>query len=357
VVEGEAGKFEERDKAQMHVAAVIVNYRTPELTMRALASLNDEREFLPDLEALVVDNASGDHSVRFLASALADSQYSGWVSFVELPINGGFGWGNNQAILRLMTSPRPPDAVLLLNPDAILKEGALCALMEDMQLRENAGAIGSQLLDEDGALSGSAFHFPTPAMEFARGVGLSSIGRILRITPVMVPHGLLGPVDWVTGASVLLRVQALRQSGLFDTGFFLYFEEVELMHRMARSGWKIYRCPKSLVIHTAGASTGVVDGKQSGGKAPPSYVFRSRHRYFALTGGWYNALCADLAWIVGYAISACIRLVTFKRKSAARWDEFKAFIREGIGSRPEDCESAVAQIDDQIGERPSWLKR
>jgi len=134
------------------IAAIIVNYRTPNLTIRCLNGLMSERKFLPNLRVIVVDNASGDDSVALLSSTIADQRYAEWVKFVDLPLNGGFGWGNNQAILEVMQKSPRPEAIFLINPDAIIERGALFALVQDMQSRSDAGAIGSQLLMKMGVL-------------------------------------------------------------------------------------------------------------------------------------------------------------------------------------------------------------
>src|SRR4051794_29535423 len=84
-----------------NVAVVTVNYRTPQLTKRCIAALSKEREGLPRLRAVVVDGGSADGSADDLAEALAHPAYADWVEFLPLPVNGGFGWANNQAMLRL----------------------------------------------------------------------------------------------------------------------------------------------------------------------------------------------------------------------------------------------------------------
>src|SRR5258708_8560018 len=106
------------------VAVVIVNYRTPKLTMRCVAALKAERALLPCLRVIVVDGGSDDGSAIELASGLAQDDYSDWVSFVPLAINGGFGWANNQAILMLAREDGPPEFIHLLNPDAEITAGA-----------------------------------------------------------------------------------------------------------------------------------------------------------------------------------------------------------------------------------------
>jgi GT2 family glycosyltransferase len=341
----------------MRVAVAIVNYRTPQMVLACLDSLNRERAALPSLHAVVVDNASGDDSVAILSAKLGEKPFSGWVQFLPLPLNGGFGWGNNEAILTLLASEAPPEAILLINPDAMIEPGGLVALVEDMRRRPDAGAIGSQLVNPDGSLSGSAFRFPTISREFMRGLGIGGVGRLIGIKPVLVPIGEIGPVDWATGASVLIRTQALRDAGLFDTGFFLYFEEVELMHRFAAHGWRSYHCPDSRAVHVAGASTGVVNGQLAGKRAPPDYIFQSRHRYFALTGGRLRAWLADLAWLAGDFCARLIGWLSPNRHSPDSQAERQALFRIGLGAGARDKAPAIARASDTPGEPPVWMAR
>jgi N-acetylglucosaminyl-diphospho-decaprenol L-rhamnosyltransferase len=340
----------------MRIATIIVNYRTPELVLRCLEALNSERALLPDLEVFVVDNASSDGSPAVLSAAIQRPPLSKWVTFLSLPLNGGFGWGNNQAILHVLQNNAPPDAFYLLNPDTVIEHGALHALVACLRRHANAGAAGSQLLNTDRTLAGSAFRFPTIAREFIRGLGVGLVGRILGIKPVLCPYGVEGPVDWVTGASVLIRTEALKDAGLFDTGFFLYFEEVELMYRMAQHGWRAYHCPLSRVVHVAGASTGIVDGKTDGDRVPPDYVFHSRRRFFSLTGGKRLALLANLAWLVGDALSLIVSLFARSRRSAVS-GERRALLRTGLRARQEDTLSAIEQLHDKPGRVPSWMNQ
>lgn len=341
----------------MRVGVVIVNYRTPEMVVACLERLDKERSLLPSIEAVVVDNASGDDSVALLSAWLGEAQFAEWVQFLPLPLNGGFGWGNNEAILSLLARDVQPDAILLLNPDTMIEPGAVAALVRDMQARPNAAAIGSQLVNQDGTLAGSAFRFPSVSREFLRGVGIAKVGRLLGIAPVLVSYREVGPVDWVTGASVLIRTQALHDAGMFDSGFFLYFEEVELMHRFAVHGWKCYHCPESRVVHFAGASTGIIDGKFAGKRAPPDYIFHSRHRYFALTGGRFDAWLADIAWLVGDFCARILSTVVPKRSVADTRAERRALLRIGLGARRKDASAAITRTTDFPGLPPSWMKK
>jgi GT2 family glycosyltransferase len=304
---------------------------------------------------VVTDNASGDDSAERLSFALEHPPFADWVEFLPLPLNGGFGWGNNQAILHVLNSALPPDAIFFLNPDTIIERGALAALVVDMERRGDAGAIGSQLLNEDGSLSGSAFRFPSVAREFTRGLRIGAVERLLRIKPMLIPYGIRQPVDWVTGASVLIRTSAMSTAGMFDTGFFLYFEEVELMHRLKTHGWQTYHCPDSRVTHIAGASTGVVGGKMSDNRPPPDYFFQSRHRYFALTGGRLRALLADLAWLTGSMLAGALKPFMRRNRNSGDHAERRALLRIGVGGRPHNVVPAIAYPHDKPGEPPAWM--
>lgn len=339
----------------MRIAAVIVNFRTPHLVLDCLEALAGERSALPGLRAIVVDNGSGDDSAAFLSVELEKMPFADWVNFMPFSLNGGFGWGNNQAMLRLFQEVDPPEAIYLLNPDARIEPGALLALVRDMERRADAGAIGSQLLHQDGSLAGSAFRFPSVAREFARGLGIGAVERVLRIQPMLVPYGQQEPVDWVTGASVLLKSEALRTTGLFDTGFFLYFEEVELMHRFRRHGWKCYHCPESRVEHIAGASTGVVDGQRLGSRAPPDYIFQSRRRYFALTGGRVRALLAGLAWLLGQGLSSFVRPLFPARIGPNNPAERRALFKIGLSATANDIRPALTRTKEVPGAPPAWM--
>src|SRR5918996_1471495 len=106
------------------VAVVIVNYRVPAMVKRCLGALAGERSLLPKLQAVIVDGGSADGSVEELATVAGCPEYDEWVKFLPLPVNGGFGWANNQAIQRLIVGGGQPRYIHLLNPDAEIETGA-----------------------------------------------------------------------------------------------------------------------------------------------------------------------------------------------------------------------------------------
>lgn len=339
------------------IAVIIVNYRTPELTRRCLAALAHERKLLPGLRAIVVDGGSADTSAEELAKAVAHPDYENWASFLPLPINGGFGWANNEAICRLMLGPEPPQLIHLLNPDSEIQPGAVATLAEYLAAHPGTAAVGSQLLEPDGSFGGSAFTFPSLRSEFSRAARTELLDRLLRVSPIAIASDTATEVDWTTGASVMIRVEALRQAGLFDEGFFLYYEEVELMWRLRRAGWAIAFEPRSRVRHVGGASTGMRDRTSHVRAEPrkPSYWYRSRARYFSLTRGRVFATMAWSAWLLGYAFWFVRHRLGLapgaKDVDRALHDQLAySFPRKG-DSRP-----AVRRLDSPPGGVPAWMK-
>jgi GT2 family glycosyltransferase len=334
------------------VAIVIVNYRTPALTMRCLAALRGERNLVPNLKVIVVDGGSDDASPKLLAAGIDGPEYRGWVSFLPLDLNGGFGWANNQAILGLAADDDPPDYVHLLNPDTEITGGAVLALVQEMQGHARCGAAGSQLLTKKGEVAASAFRFPSPSREFINAARSEKLGRLLGIASTVVRASGSAEVDWVSGASVLFRAEALRDAGLFDDGFFLYFEEVELMHRLRASGWKTRHVPASRVVHAEGASTGLVVNRTT---AFPAYWYQSRRRYFALTGGLARALGASLSWLAGRALGKVKDVA--RGSQAASAARARDVLRTGLLPSRRDILPAVPAWGDPPGRPPAWMTR
>jgi N-acetylglucosaminyl-diphospho-decaprenol L-rhamnosyltransferase len=333
------------------VAVVIVNYRTPELTMRCLAALRGERELLPKLRAVVVDGGSGDDSAADLAKGVMGPDYLEWVAFLPLPINGGFGWANNQAILTLAREAPTPEFIHLLNPDTEVERGAVGALVEALQTDPRCGAAGSQLLTPDGRAAASAFPFPSAGNEFVNASLSERLGALLGVGPRAMDPGENCEVDWVTGASVMLRSAALRESGLFDDGFFLYFEEVELMHRIKAAGWTVRHVSESRVVHAEGASTGI---DATAARPHPDYWYQSRRRYFGLTGGRAGVIGANTAWLAGSAVAA---LKAVAGRGASKSTRTADLIRNGWWPRPEDTRASCAAWNDPPGKPPAWMSR
>jgi len=335
------------------VAVVIVNYRTPDLTMRCLAALRREQALTPFLTALVVDGGSGDGSAEKLAECLKHDDYRDWASLLPLQINGGYGWANNQGILTLARQEPAPDFFYVLNPDTEVCDGAIAGLVAELTNNPRCGAAGSLLLNSSDEPTASAFRFPSAGRELAGAAHSKIVGSVLGIEPIVVRPETSGDVDWVTGASVMFRACALQDSGLFDDGFFLYFEEVELMHRLRARGWTIRHVPTSRVVHIEGAATGVGSGALD--RPFPPYWYMSRRRYFELTGGALRLIGANLASIAGQAIAGLKRLGGRSPHSKS----FRLFdlLRSGFWPSGGDARPSFPRLGDQPGTPPAWMSR
>lgn len=336
------------------LAIVIVNYRTADYVIRCVDSLAVERGNGVAFEVVVVDGGSGDGSAEKLTEHFAGAEWRDWVSVLPLELNGGFGWANNQAMLRLLQRPNPPAYIHLLNPDTIIGPSAIASLFEVIEAHPRVGAVGSRLVEPDGTLSGSAFRFPSAGREFLRGSGMPKLGKLFGIAPTLVERTEPGPADWLTGASVMFRSAALRETGLFDDGFFLYFEEVELMHRMGRAGWALWFVPNSRVQHVGGASTGVAAGGQISRRPHPVYRYESRRRFFALTGGTIGAVAANAAWLAGRAVATLFRPV-FGRRYEVIPGELPMTIAHSFWPSARDKRAHIVRWDGATGRPPAWM--
>jgi GT2 family glycosyltransferase len=282
---------------------VIVNYRTAQLTLDCLRSLAPEIPCLRHgTRVVVTDNASGDESVDRLTSAVRDEGWAGWAEVVPLARNGGFAWGNNEGIRPALRSAEPPEYVLLLNPDTVVRPGAVAALLEFMDANPRAGIAGSRLEDPDGRPQRSAFRFPGVMSELENSVRLSAVSRLLgRFVVAPPPPEKACEVDWVAGASMMIRRAVFDAIGLLDERYFMYFEEVDFCLRARRAGWPCWYVPASRVVHLVGQSSGVTDEKKPK-KRRPAYWFESRRRYFLLHSGRVGTFLADTFWVIGFSV-------------------------------------------------------
>lgn len=278
---------------------VILNYRTPDLTLAAAAAALREAEGIEG-GITIVDNDSRDGSLEFMT---AEAAARGWTAGGRLAVvgsgrNGGFGAGNNFAIRRGLPDGRAADLVYLLNSDAIPQPGAIRALIAHLDAHEQAGIAASRLHGPDGAPHQTAFRFPSVPGEFEATIRTGPITRLLARHVVALPQPQLsGRVDWSAGASMMIRQAVLDQVGDFDEGFFLYFEETDLCRRAAAAGWETHYVVESEVEHIGSASTGMKTWARV-----PDYWYASHNRYFTKHHGRRGALAAALAHASGGAL-------------------------------------------------------
>jgi N-acetylglucosaminyl-diphospho-decaprenol L-rhamnosyltransferase len=227
--------------------AVIVSYRCKELLRDCLRSLRDHPASA-GMSVRVIDNASGDGTAEMVRREFSE------VSLVASSRNIGFAAASN---LGIRTGAAP--YVLCLNPDTRVTPGALDRLLELMDEHPEVGIAGCRLELEDGTFDHAAKRsFPTPlsALGHFTGVGRRRQSGIL--AAYRAPQVESGPVDAVNGAFMLLRRSALDGVGLFDEGFWMYMEDLDLCYRFAQAGWVNWYEPSVTVIHIKAGSSGPV---------------------------------------------------------------------------------------------------
>ena len=288
--------------SESSVLVVIVNYKTAALTIECLASLSAEIALSPRTTVVVVDNASADGSAEAIAAAIDAERCSGWARLVRAPVNGGFAYGNNLAVRPALALPAPPDFIWLLNPDTRVRAGALVPLVSFLDAHPQAGIVGSSFEFEDGRLWPHAFRFPSIWSEVATGLRLRLVGTLLKGRTTLLRMGDHAErVDWLPGASMMVRRQVFERIGLMDEGYFLYFEETDFCLQAARAGWQCWYVPQSRVMHIVGQSSGISEQHAASGRRP-TYWFESRRRFWIKNHGWLYAAATDLAWAICFSI-------------------------------------------------------
>jgi GT2 family glycosyltransferase len=262
-------------------AVCIVNYNTRSLLRDCLHSVVQENP----AETVVVDNASTDGSAEMAAAEFPA------VTFIRLSENIGYGAAANQAVAYSGT-----DYVLLLNSDTRLKQGTVPALSNYLETNECAAVVGPRLVNPDGSLQTSSFHFPTPIHIF---LYLTNLYNFIPHTPVLrkrslqvLPGSSARRVPWVLGAALAFRRRVFDSASGFDESFFMYFEEVDLCYRLARQGWQVHFAPVTEVIHVGGAST-----KQCGPEMSGQY-FTSLTQFYRKHYSWLRL--AELTLMVNF---------------------------------------------------------
>ena len=228
------------------VSVIIISFNTRDVLRQCLQTVERESEGMA-VEIIVVDNASKDMSVEMVGEEFPH------VVLVEHAENVGFGAANNAAIRKARGR-----YVVLLNSDAFLEPGALRLAVEHMDATPRAGVGGARLVSADGSWQPSAHEFPSVWLDFLMISGLQNkysksrmFGRMDRSWDDSMQAA---KVDWVTGAFLIVRPEALQKAGPFDEEFFLYFEEVDLCRRFKLAGYEVWYWPDIVVVHLGGES-------------------------------------------------------------------------------------------------------
>lgn len=236
------------------LAVVILNYNRADLLADCLGSIFAHPTTCM-LDVWVVDNASSDNSVEIVRTKFPH------VHLVVSEYNGGFAYGNNLALRKIIYSAEEggstknvPDYVLLLNNDTIVPPGALDGLVAYLENHIDVGVVGPKLVLPDGSLDLACRRsFPTPMVAFYRMVGLSRLfprSRWFgRYNLTYLDPNVEAEVDSVVGACMLVRTSVIREVGLLDEQFFMYGEDLDWAYRIKQYGWRVVYYPTVQILH------------------------------------------------------------------------------------------------------------
>jgi len=232
------------------VGVVVVTYNSADVLPQCLESLrNGGADGVELTDVVVVDNASGDSSAE-IAKATTGLP----IQVVQQIDNLGYAAGINAGVTALRG--RPPEAVMVLNPDCRLRPGALCTLARDLQTPRR-GIVAPRLVNLDGTLQPTLRRLPTVLGAFAEAILGGRVADRLGLGELIFsdgPHDSAGPAAWVTGAAILMAWALLESVGPWDERFLLYSEETEYMLRAADQGWTTWYNPAAVVEHKGGES-------------------------------------------------------------------------------------------------------
>jgi N-acetylglucosaminyl-diphospho-decaprenol L-rhamnosyltransferase len=329
----------------MKLTVIIVSYNVWDLLRDSLrsvfASAQRSRDWL-DVEVIVVDNASHDGSAQRVAAefpavhVIASPENLGFTGGNNLALEmAGFadarmrgcddatrrrgdeatsqrdeetenqiGQPVNQSPtppairsaprIHASTHPRIPDFILLLNPDTEVVEDALGQMAGFLRDHPRVGACGAHLRYGDGRFQHGAFRFPTLTQVALDLLPLASVPGVRRFLPRLLDSRWNGrypqeqwmasapfPVDFVLGAALMVRGEAIRQIGLLDEAYFMYCEEMDWCLRLQQAGWPVYALPTAHVIHYEGQSSKQVRW------ASFEQLWRSRFRFYSKHAAYY----------------------------------------------------------------------
>ena len=274
------------------LSAIVVAYKTPGELAAAVASL--QAQTTPPREIVVVDNGAAD------GEPLSGNPDWRDVRVEVARENLGYGVGCNFGA-RSATG----DELLVMNADVVLNSGAVAAMRARLASDPRIGVVGPRILS-GGEIQLSARAFPS----FRTGL----LGRRSRLTRLLIrarrlpaefrhTYGSGGPVDWVSGACMLVRRQAFDEGGGFDERYWLYWEDADLCRRLGDLGWRIYYEPTAVVHHATGASG--TDERTIRAFHESAALFASRHLVRNRVGG--RAIEIVLDWRCRLALRLYLR--------------------------------------------------
>jgi len=259
----------------IELSIVIVNLNTKDLTVGCLRSIEKTAETL-SFEVLLTDNGSSDGSVEAFKKIQKEDFWKGRFALILNDGNLGYAKANNQGIRKAKGK-----YILLLNNDTVVHADALQNLIKFARSSPDAGVIGSKLLNIDGSLQMSCYHFPTITNAF-KEYWLGQKGLFEKYAPV---GDAPAKVDSVVGAAFLITPEARKIVGILDERYFAYFEDIDYCRQVWKKGLKVYYLPDSVVTHYHGATFKKLGDEANRWKKliPSSKIYHGLIKHYLIT--------------------------------------------------------------------------
>ena len=246
----------------MDLSIIILNYKQKGLVKQCIKGILDSRIEL-NYEIIVVDNNSKDSCLEsvensFKPTPLRPMQTPSLLNKLEPKLpplitiqskeNNGFASGNNLGIKKAKGK-----YVLILNPDIAIVSGGLEKMVSFMEKNTEIGILGPKLINPDGSIQDSCRRFPSWPIPLYRRTMLGKLPIAKKALSYYLMgdwnHATNAPVDWLFGASLLMRKSVLDSIGLFDERFFMYLEDLDLCRRCWEKGFKVFYFADIEMIH------------------------------------------------------------------------------------------------------------
>jgi len=271
------------------VVVVIANWNLRKDLLECLQSVY-ESDFL-NLHVIVVDNNSTDDSVAFVERQYTQTQ------IIRRNENGGYAVALNEGIRA--GSALGPSYFLVLNNDTLVPPDTIGKLVDVMQSDTQLAIAAPKIIYHDHperifSLGDRLYPWlPLPLRVGRKALDRPEFAKTMEF-------------DYLFGCALLIRTQSLKEVGLFDTSFFMYYEDADLCRRMRDKGWKNVRVGSAIIRHKASMSSKLVPEKMLYLRARNRSWFYRRYRH-----GPHPAL-TFLALLLGSIKTVFTYLVTGK---------------------------------------------
>lgn len=260
------------------VSFIIINYRTKELTCDCVKDILENKSLIGiDYEIIVVDNNSGDDSIKYIGEKFPN------IKIVESKTNLGFGKGNNIGV-----ENSTGDYLVLLNSDVFIKNTDINLLLSSFEKKGDIGFLGCKVLNQDGTIQSVGYDFPSFLNEIKINILFWNYKFIKNIRYKTYKNKGLFSTDWISGCFMVCKKDTYKSIGGFDESIFMYSEDLDICSRANNLGMRNYVNDEVSVYHLHG---------KSGNKKSPSLkklLLNKKPYYYVLIK---NNICGCIGFI------------------------------------------------------------